>query len=227
MAAKRESKLAYLDRRKKRVRELYLEGEETVDIASKLVTEGVIETSDESLESAIRLVRKDIAKFRAELAAHRIADAKPEIAGDDIDILSRKLKRLREEHAFQCLVRDGQPMELCARSSIPASVCANKECEATGKHATYVGPGVGITIAQTPQGPITTYKALWPAGVRQKAGKDAATLAVKISEVETALAAKRAAVIETGTGAGDQGGLTIVESEKSIPELIEANLSVN
>jgi hypothetical protein len=79
----------------------------------------------------------------------------------------------------------------------------------------------------TPNGAVVIEKAKWPAGIRQKARKDAAALAEKIAELEIAIAAKRPnRGDEEGDGAVD-GGLTIIESEMSIPELIAANLHVN
>jgi hypothetical protein len=55
---RKQSKDLYLEKRKRRVRELYeKEGLQARDIAARLVDEGTIETLDESLESAIRLVR--------------------------------------------------------------------------------------------------------------------------------------------------------------------------
>jgi hypothetical protein len=228
MPAKRESKKAYLVRRKRRVRELYLEGYDAPEIARQCVAEGVIETIDESLESAIRLVRADIAEFRRELSAHRAADANPEVAGSEIDALERKLRRLREAHADQRRIATGEPTEICARSRFEIAACTDRTCGATGKHMPFVGPAIGVVITDTPQGAMTSYKALWPAGVRQKAVKDAALLAEKIAELEIVIAVRRAADAASAGGDGaDQGGLTIVESDKSIDELIEINLSVN
>lgn len=227
MPAKRESKKAYLDRRKRRVRELYLEGLEAPEIASLLVAEGTIDTTDESLASAIRLVRVDIAEYRAELTAQRADDSKPSVASDEVDSLTRKLRRLREAYADQRRIADGEPIEMCARSRYPIQSCANPECHAGAGHLAFTGPAIGVTMTDTPQGMMTSYKALWPAGVRQKAAKDAALLAEKIAEVEVAMVARRGAMADVGDGSADRGGLTIVESEKSIPELIEANLSVN
>lgn len=226
MTIKRESKKAYLERRKRRVRELYLEGHEAPEIATALVEDGTIETTDESLDSAIRLVRKDIKEYREQLTAQRLDDAQPGIAGDELDALSRKLRRLREAYADQRRIAEGEPVEMCARSQYRTEACANLVCVASG-HMPYVGPAVGVTMTDTPQGMMTSYRALWPAGVRQKAAKDAALIAEKIADVEAALMAKRDLLGENGDGSADGRGLTIVESEKSIPELIQENLSVN
>lgn len=74
----------------------------------------------------------------------------------------------------------------------------------------------------TPNGAVVIEKSKWPPGVRQKAAKDAAGIANQIAELEIALAAKRQTEVGVGEAAGD-GGLTIIESDLTIPELIERN----
>lgn len=81
------------------------------------------------------------------------------------------------------------------------------------------------TTTITTNGPVIVERAKWPAGVRQRARRDAAALAEKISELECVLAAKRELDVEADA-VGESGGLTIVESDKSIQELIKANLIV-
>jgi hypothetical protein len=161
MKAKRTSKRAYLARRKRRVRELYLDGLDPRDIAVKLVEDGTIETTDESLESAARLVRGDVAEIKAEIESVRIQDA--QVAGSERDALERKLKRLRAEYERQVMIANGEPDE-------------------TGVEA------VIVTTMDTPNGPLTSQRPKWPASSRQKASKDASILAEKIGDVEIALA---------------------------------------
>lgn len=200
--AKLESKRAYIARRKRCVRELYVrEGYEVRDIAAALVADETITTTDESLESAIRLVRSDVAEIRAELDGLRSADAQPNVAGNEVDALERKLERLRKEHRRQESIASGEPDE------------QGRDAQLT-------------TTTDTPGGPIIVVRPKWPAGVRQKASKDACTLAEKIAEIEITLAEKRRSEEEDGTSAQD-GGLTIVESDKSLQELIARNLHVN
>jgi hypothetical protein len=79
----------------------------------------------------------------------------------------------------------------------------------------------------TPNGPMVIEKDRWPAGVRQKARKDAAALAEKIADLEIVLASKRHADTDKAGSGAESGGLVIIESEKSIAELIAANLNVN
>lgn len=228
-AAKKQSKRMYLAKRKKRVRELYIHGRlEPRDIAAKLVDDGTIETTDESLESAVRLVRGDVAKIRAEITSHREGDADASVAFNEIDALEYELADLRKERDRQQLIADGEPIEMCARSSVPPPACANPLCLAEEKHVPYVGPAIGVTITYTPQGPMTSYKALWPAGVRQKASKDAAILAEKVSKLEVALAEKRSMRIAAAVrkdGAEKDDIFRIVTSGKPMNELILDNAS--
>lgn len=218
--AGRESQKAYLAKRDARIEDLFLrEGYESRDIAALMLANGTLRS--DSVESAERTVRSVVAKIRARLDIARKADAQPTFATNDIDALERKLKRLREDLAFQNMVAAGQPTENCARSGVAVDACANEMC-ALSKHVSFIGPAVGVIVMNTPQGPMTTYKALWPAGVRQKAKKDASALTEKIAELEITLASKRVAEEEKGIGTGD-GGLTIIESDKSIAELIQQN----
>jgi hypothetical protein len=91
MPAKKESKERYIARRQRRVRELYIgEGLQPRAIAERLVKDGTIETTDESLESALRLVRSDVAAIREEIDAERAEDAKP-FTVNEIDALEREL----------------------------------------------------------------------------------------------------------------------------------------
>lgn len=222
---RRESQKAYLAKRDARIAELFLrEGEEPRDIAARMLSEETLKSDSE--DSAIRTVRSVVAKLRKKIDSDRSGDAESGVATNEIDALERKLKRLRADLAWQQRVAEGEPTELCARSTIEVAACANSTCLAGAGHIPYVGPRVGVTITNTPQGPMVSYKALWPAGVRQKARKDASALAEKIAELEIVLASKR----ETERGEGDTdsaGGLTIIESDKAIEELIERNLSVN
>jgi hypothetical protein len=228
MTIKKESKRQYLDRRRRRVRELFrFEGLQPREIAEILVKDGTIETADESLESALRLVRSDVAEIRAEIDDERTEDAKPIVAANEVDALERELVDLRKERDRQQMIADGQPTEMCARSRTAIAECVSPECGALGKHAAFVGPAIGITIADTPQGPITTYKALWPAGIRQKASKDKAILIEKISKLEVALAERRRAAVPQGKD-GEKANakddlFQIVTSGKPMNELIVDN----
>lgn len=190
------------------------------DIAELMLEEKSIES--ESHESAVRTVRGVVAKIRARIDADREGDSDSKIATGEVDALERKLRRLREEHARQSLIASGEPTENCARSGIAVVACENAQCKTTGIHVPFIGPAVGISMMNTPQGPMVSYKALWPAGVRQKASKDAAILAEKIAELEVTLAAKRQTET-TGEGAGVEGGLRIIQSGASIEALIKAN----
>lgn len=78
----------------------------------------------------------------------------------------------------------------------------------------------------TPNGAIVIEKAKWPAGVREKAREKASVLAKEIADLEITLAARRHVDDEAGDGAA-QSGLTIIESDKSISDLIAKNLNVN
>jgi hypothetical protein len=227
-AVKKESKKRYLARRMKRVRELYLrDGLEPRDIAAELVKDGTIETTDESFESAIRLVRGDVAKIRAEIDGRRAADSEKKVAINEIDALERELAELRKAHADQKLIAAGEPTEMCARSRYPIIACTNPDCLATGKHFPFVAPAIGVTMTDTPQGMMTSYRALWPAGVRQKASKDAAILAEKISKLEIVLSEKRRAPMQPGKGEDDGPGdglFQIVTSGKPMNDLIATNV---
>jgi hypothetical protein len=229
MPAKGRSKKQYIAKRVARVRDLYLrEHLEPRDIASRLVAEGAIETTDESLESAIRLVRGDVKKIRSEIDSRRAGDADTSVALNDLDALELELKDLRKERDRQQLIADGEPIEMCARSYMPPAACANEQCiRLHNKHVKFTGPAIGVTITHTPQGPMTSYKALWPAGVRQKASKDAALLSEKISKLEIALSEKRRAIAPAATlgkGEGSADDLfQIVTSGKPMNELIAAN----
>lgn len=189
-----DSQKRYLAKRDARIEQLYVrEGEEPRDIAVKMLEEGTLTSKSE--ESAIRTVRGIVAIIRTRLDGARSDDSKSEVATNEVDALERKLKRLREDHAWQL---------------------AKSEDETTVTHTMV-----------TPNGPLLIEKAKWPAGVRQKARKDAAMLAEKIADLEIALAARRAIEVERDAGVGESGGLTIIESDKSIAELIDRNLRVN
>lgn len=230
MAIKKESKQQYLARRRRRVRELYRgDGLTPREIAERLVKDGTIETTDESLESALRLVRQDVAAIREEIDAERAEDSKPIHASNEIDAIERELADLRKEHQRQEMIADGEPVEMCARSRVRLAECVQPECGALGSHAPFVGPAIGITIADTPQGPITTYKALWPSGTRQKASKDAAILARQIRETENALNEKRRLISERPKVADSKGDeadvFRVVTSGKTTEELIDFNVN--
>lgn len=81
------------------------------------------------------------------------------------------------------------------------------------------------TTVVTTNGEIVVEKPKWPAGVRQRARRDAAALAEKISELECVISSKRNFEMD-GDAQREQGGLVIIESDKSISELIKANLIV-
>src|ERR1700694_1616641 len=102
MAAKRSSKKAYIARRRRRVREGFIgEGLAPREIAAKLVADGTIETTDESLESAIRIVRSDVAGIRGEIDAEREEDDQQHAASNTADAMERELARLRTEQRRQ------------------------------------------------------------------------------------------------------------------------------
>ncbi len=226
-ARKRMAKAAYVERRRKRVYELYVDQHmEPRDIALQLVHDGTIETTDESLESAIRIVRKDVAEIRSRLTSERDLDSDRTVALTEIDALELELKHLRKERDRQLVIADGEPTEMCARSRYELAACANPACMAEGKHIPFVGPAIGITITDTPQGPMTSFKALWPAGVRQKASKDAATLTQKISKLESELAEKKRAVqpAKEGDKPGAAKPFEFVFSGKPMEMLIEMNV---
>jgi hypothetical protein len=232
MPAKKESKERYIARRQRRVRELYIgEGLQPRAIAERLVKDGTIETTDESLASALRLVRSDCAAIRAETNDERAEDASPTVAVNEIDALERELGELRIEHARQKMMAEGELTENCARSGVSVISCANTTCETSGKHVSFIGPAVGMTTTNTPQGPIVAYKALWPAGVRQKASKDVTILAEKIKKIEVALVEKRSAVSKQpgkaadAAGGGDGDIFRVVMSGKSTEELIAFNIN--
>ncbi len=205
MAAKRQSKAQYLKKRRARVRELYIhERLEPRNIARRLVDEGSIETSDESLESAIRLVRDDVKSIRAEINSRRGADADATVAFDEVDALEYELADLRHERDRQKRIADGEP-------------------DTDGKEAVYI-----VTMMGAGGEPIQFEKPKWPPGVRQKAGKDAALLAEKVSKLEVALAEKRRAMVpkvagqEAGSGRNDNL-FEVVTSGKKMNELIHEN----
>jgi len=123
-----QAKLTYLAKRKKRVREIFeREGLQPRDIAARLVNEGVIETLDESLESATRLVRADLKEIRLSIDTGRAADAVPALAGNEIDALERELAELRRQHARQELIAEGEPIEMCSLGSKTRSSYASSE----------------------------------------------------------------------------------------------------
>lgn len=212
----------YILQRDERIVELSRrEGFRAGDIAALMLREGTLQSR--SKESAIHTVRVVLTKAREELNDERTGDAAPAVVSNEIDALERKLDRLRAEHARQMVIATGEPTENCARSGIAVVTCRNQDCIERGEHVPFVGPAIGMTMMTTPQGPMISYKALWPAGVRQKASKDAAGLAEKIADLEIALDTKRQATIESdATGAGE-GGLTIVPSDKPIADLIKLN----
>lgn len=215
---------AYIKKRDAWIEELFIrKGLEPTEIALQMSEAGTLRS--DSPDSAVRTVRGVVAKIRKRINLDRSADASPTLAGNESDALERKLVWLRAQRDRQQLIADGEPMEMCARSSYPLSACPNSDCQDLGTHIPFVGPAVGIVFMQTPQGPMTTFKALWPAGVRQKASKDAAILASQIAELELVLIGRRDAQAEAGeSGSGDR--LHLIESDKSIAELIEANLIV-
>jgi hypothetical protein len=197
-AAPVESKKSYLAKRLARVRELYMhEGLEPVDIAERLVDEGAIKTSSDTLDSAVRLVRADVALIRKGVDAQRKTDAP--LVSRDLDVLERELLRLRRELRRQEIIAAGEPGP-------------------DGKDATIT------TSTITPEGVIVMTRPKWPAGVRQKASRDASRLATEISKIEMVLSEKRSVEAE-GSAEKDAmaGGLTIIESDKSIEELIKQN----
>ena len=198
--AEHPSQRAYLQKRDARIDELWRsEGYEPKDIATLMLTEGSLVS--ESGDSAERTVRGVVAKISARLDSARKDDAEPACSTNDIDALERKLRRLRDALAWQNMVASGEPDE-------------------DGKEAVTI-----VTMMGANGDPFQFEKPKWPAGVRQKAKKDAATLVEKIAELEIALAAKRALASEASEGDRD-GGLVIIESDRPIPELIKANLIV-
>lgn len=216
---------AYIKKRDARITELFVrEGLEPREIAIRMSEEETLRS--DSSDSATRTVRGVVAKIRKTINANRVGDSAPAFASNESDALERKLVWLRTQRDRQQLIADGEPIEMCARSSYPLTSCPNTDCRQTGwGHLPFTGPAVGIVFMQTPQGPMTTFRALWPAGVRQKASKDAATLASQIAELELLLIGRRDAHAESGEN-GDGERLHLIESDKSIEELIEANLIV-
>src|SRR6266498_1255642 len=203
-ARKADSKRQYIARRQKRVRELYIrEGLQPREIAAKLVADGTIETSDESLESAARLVRSDVAALRVELDVDRSEDAKPALLGNAIDALERQLAFLRKERDRQVMIADGEPDENGDEAEITTNL---------------VGKG-GI--------PIPFSQPKWPAGTRQKASKDAAILCEKISALEVLLTERRTEIKPAAKGErpadGDSSIYRVVTSGKSMSDLVTEN----
>jgi hypothetical protein len=203
---KQQSKKTYLAKRKARVRQLHIhEHMGTRDIAAKLVNDGTIETSDESLESAIRLVREDVREIRAELSRERDEDAP--VSFDALDALEYELTDLRIERDYQRMIARGEPDE-------------------NGQEAELVTNMIGKGGE-----PVPFIRPKWPAAVRQKASKDAAILAEKISKLEVALAEKRAAKKPATQGKAsdgapvDDGIFRIVTSGKPVDDLIQENAS--
>ena len=194
-----ESQKKYLARRDARIEQLFLrEGYEPRDIADAMLDDGTLQS--DSVESARRVVRSVVAKIRARIDGDRGEDSRPVVATNDIDALERKLRRLRSDLAWQNMVAAGEP-------------------NTDGAEATVT------TTVDTPNGIITSVRPKWPAGKRVDAKKAASALAEKIAELEIALSTKRALISEAEQHTGD-GGLTIIESDKTIPELIRANLIV-
>ncbi len=227
---KRQSKNRYLAHRKQRVWELRrTEGLEPYDIAVRLVKEGTIETTDETLQSAVKLVRGDLADLNSERQGERVLDVA--VAGSEVDVLERELAELRKQHARQEMIADGEPIEMCARSRYPLRACANPACLAEGRHVPFTGPAIGISIVDTPQGPMTTFRALWPAGTRQKASKDAAALAERISKLEVVLADKRREAVARQSRVVDPkreaGGFTFNFSGRSLETLLQERVGGN
>lgn len=185
-ATKQQSKKAYLAKRKARVRELYIHARlEPRDIAAKLVHDGTIETTDESLESAVRLVREDVRELREQITRHRSGDADATVAFDEIDALEYELSDLRSERDRQKRIADGEPDE-------------------NGKEAVLI-----VTMMGAEGEPFQFEKPKWPAGVRQKAGKDAAQLTKDISKLEVALAEKRRLIAEAAKRSGGDKGKAV------------------
>lgn len=196
-----ESRKAYLRRRDARIDELYFsEGLEPRDIATRMLREETLGSVSD--ESAVRTVRGVVAKLRKRIESERVEDGQITVALTRADSLEREISRLRFEHQRQVRIADGEP-------------------DSSGKEATIT------SSVDTPQGMITSVRPKWPAGVRQKASRDAATLAQKISKLEADLTDLRFNELEKGKDGAADGGLTIIESDKSIPELIVKNLSVN
>jgi hypothetical protein len=226
MPAKKQTKAQYMAKVEQRVYHLYyFRGiDKPKEIAEILVREGTMETTDESLESATRLVREHLRNVKASIAGERKRDTS--VVTDDLDVLERELAELQKQHARQEVIAAGEPCEMCAVSRLRVEECTMPECLALGKHRSFIGPAIGITLADTPQGPITSYKALWPAGVRQKASKDASILAEKISVLEIKVADRRRKqdeAVKDGAGKTGPDVFNIVTTGQPMNELITAN----
>jgi hypothetical protein len=226
-AAPPTEKAAYLAERDAAIEALYLnEGyDEPREIAHLLWNRGLIDTKDESLESATRIVRGVLAGIRARLTQQRTADAQEGVSSARIDILLRQLRELKRQLARQELIASGEPTELCARSKMRAELCGDIVCAAACSHLLVVVDAVVVTTTDTPNGMMTIQKLKWPAGVRQRASHDAVIIARRIAEIESEVTAERDSHSDTGEAEGEDGGLTIIESNDSNDQLIARNLA--
>jgi len=224
-AAEASAKAEYLARRDAAIEVLYLNDgyDDPREIAQLLVTRGLIETKDDSLESATRIVRGVLAKIRKRLADQRIQDAQEGVSSSRIDILLRQLRELKKQLARQELIASGEPTEVCARSMLVPALCGDIVCGAACSHQLVTLDAVVTTTV----GATEIQKLKWPAGVRQKASHDAVLIAKRIGELELEVAVERDAhaLIGDGEDLGDAGGLTIIESNESIETLIAKNLA--
>lgn len=191
--ARRETKRAYMARRRKRVRELFiLHGFEPREIAARLIEDGTITAS--SFESAHTLVRSDVAEIRRQIDAHRVDDGAAVVAPNEIDALERRFTNLRKALA------------------LAESIAGDSETMTT-------------STSTLPSGDVMTHvRPMWPAGERRKANRDAVVIAEKIAEVELLLIEKRAEEKTIAGGGTEESGLTVIHSDQSIAQLIEANL---
>jgi hypothetical protein len=89
----------YLRTRKTRVRQLYLRDNlEAPAIAARLIEDGTIETKSE--ESALRLVRADVAEIKKEIAAER-GEIAAHDGGASLDAQLKELERLEFSYRGQ------------------------------------------------------------------------------------------------------------------------------
>jgi hypothetical protein len=142
-----------------------------------------------------------VRSLRQQWDSARAEDQQPTVRPTEVDALERKLERLRADHAWQIRKSDGEP-------------------DISGTEA------VLVTIVDTPNGTITSQRPKWASGARVRARELASRLADKIAELEIEIAQRRAADVGDHTGA-EEGGLTIIESEKTIEQLKAESLRVN
>lgn len=191
---------AYLKSRDVRIEELYLrEGLEPREIAAQMLDEASLQA--ESLDSAMRTVRGVVAKFRKRVDAARTDDGNVAVATSEIDAIERKLVRLRSDLEWHLMVAAGEP-------------------DKDGSEA------ITVSSMDTPQGPLVSSRPKWPAGKRVDARKEAARLAEKIEKIEVQIIEKRDALTAGAVANGTGGGLILIESDKTISELIKENLIV-